>query len=74
MEKNSACVLRDQLKLYLGEFQGTSFADAKSLLNQFTYMQDPLGPMFNVDRDSGEANLPDGLCAMNLVVQQEAQL
>jgi hypothetical protein len=61
MEKCGACVLRDQLKLYIGDFQGTSFADAKSLLNQFTYMSDPVGPMFQVDRENGEANLPEGL-------------
>ena len=71
MEKKGACVLRDQLKLYLGEFQGTSFADSKSLLNQFTYMNDPTGPMFNVDKENGEAHLPEGLCQINLVGQQE---
>lgn len=74
MEKCGSCVLRDQLKLYIGDFQGTSFADAKSLLNQFSYMNDPVGPLFQVDRENGEANLPEGLTKINLVAQKESQL
>lgn len=60
--------------MYQGSFPGTSYADAKSLVDQFEYLQDPVGPLFSATRGGAGGRLPACLTQVNLLCCKDSEL
>ena len=53
------CTLRHQLKLYQNQFEGTIYADQRTIGNQYTYDVNPRMEYFKNDEIMGELTLKD---------------